>query len=606
MSKTLLPTALAPWSAWLNQMVPDLALELGEILKKINPLLGPLKGQNLGGPKTPEGLGNLMSRGSYERLISTEWLLADEWPEEFLRRAACGEHLFLAPEFQAHQAQQRMVVLFDAGPLQLGAPRLLHLALWILLARRAAAAKAQFLWGVLNEAGSWRTADSANALQNLLRARSFKQPQMAHWQTLVAEQKEALSECWIIGPTPPPAPWFTHQVHIERSVEADALEVHVKSATLTRSATLPLPTSAAALQLLRGDFDGESATPVQAKNTERFSLKRPPLIAFPGKGKKGFVVVPLLDKPGVMCIEIPAAAKQKRKSFQIRWPANSQPLALFFRNDKLSFLTVKEGQLCFFNFGKPIQVDLPSPDEFHAPVASANWLQATFIDPKWVVVLDRSRQLVVWTLSNDASPPAMRKLDEQVLCMAYRPGATLVFATHTEKTLRLHRYIVKDNQNFEKLDTETIYPPRGDVSRAFCVICENGGALAIQHSQENPSKGQVWSIYSFANKYEIKLLDSLNIASHTMPQLKKTIGLIYDKKTENFALLSLDSNSKKIWLHFPGDTTELIYAAPEAIVHCSISAGEKNFIALLTEKRELIVFDIKERAVRMSLSGELM
>ena len=61
------------------------------------------------------------------------------------------EHLFLSPRREVRKADARIVALFDTGPAQLGAPRLVQIALWILLARRAEAAGLEFRWGTLAE-----------------------------------------------------------------------------------------------------------------------------------------------------------------------------------------------------------------------------------------------------------------------------------------------------------------------------------------------------------------------------------------------------------------------------------------------------------------------
>ena len=132
-----LPDALQPWRPWLGWFTPDLAAELGQLVGRLHPLLGRFRNGSLHGDPEPDGLDDLRQRGSYERLLNSEWLLAGDLPDEFLRRAASGEHLFLAPRPRASQVDRFIVALFDAGPWQLGAPRLAQMAMWILLARRA-------------------------------------------------------------------------------------------------------------------------------------------------------------------------------------------------------------------------------------------------------------------------------------------------------------------------------------------------------------------------------------------------------------------------------------------------------------------------------------
>ena len=45
-------------------------------------------------------------------LAAAVLLLAEEVPDEFLRRAAGGEHLFVAPQYRAHQANAPMTRMY--------------------------------------------------------------------------------------------------------------------------------------------------------------------------------------------------------------------------------------------------------------------------------------------------------------------------------------------------------------------------------------------------------------------------------------------------------------------------------------------------------------
>jgi hypothetical protein len=93
-----LPDALAAWGLWLSWMQADLVDELGHMLQRLDSFVGPFQTRRDTGQQEPEGLGDLARRGSYDRLLSTEWLMASDFPDEFLRRAANAEHLF----FGAH------------------------------------------------------------------------------------------------------------------------------------------------------------------------------------------------------------------------------------------------------------------------------------------------------------------------------------------------------------------------------------------------------------------------------------------------------------------------------------------------------------------------
>ena len=162
---TDLPRALQPWREWLGWFDAELAEQVGEMVRRLSDMLGVAPSVGRGGQPEPDGLGDLRSRGPYERLLATEWLLADELPEEFLRRAATSEHLFLAPRLRAARVERSVVAIFDCGPRALGTARLAHIAAWILLARLAGAHGGTLRWGVLQAPGELRPGDAPTQLE---------------------------------------------------------------------------------------------------------------------------------------------------------------------------------------------------------------------------------------------------------------------------------------------------------------------------------------------------------------------------------------------------------------------------------------------------------
>lgn len=311
-----LPAPLQRWHGWLAWFDPMLAESLGELVRRLQDLAGPAKARSGRSPVEPEGLGDLRSRGPYDRLLTTEWLLADELPEEFLRRAASHEHLFLAPTLRATPTDRAVVALFDAGPLQLGAPRLAHLAAWVLLARRAEELGGSLFWGVVQEPGQLHEASGVRELARLMRARTFVAASDAHrsaWREAIAGMQVSLEvaedpaameakgpagtvrdpdasaslrvgaaiaalaahkrrrECpdlreaelwWIGAPTPAlAAPTGQERaLSLRLRLMTPELEVAFAAPGVTRRAVLPLPDERISARLLRADFK----TPVPA------------------------------------------------------------------------------------------------------------------------------------------------------------------------------------------------------------------------------------------------------------------------------------------------------------------------------------------------------
>lgn len=317
-----LPATLAPWRQWLDWFDPEPAAALGELLLRLHPLLGAFRLRALRGQVEPEGIDDLRRRGSYERLLLSEWALADAAPEEFDRRAAGGEHLFLSPKLIARQTDALTVAVFDSGPAQLGAPRLLHIALWILLAQRAQAAKARFLWGVLGIPGELHAAghagDPTQSLRELLDARAWRFRAEANfaeaghsgtgaaramleqqWAQWLDAQQPSPGERWSIGAAAA-GYGLGHRVAIA-AAGAGELAVTVSSPQARREARLALPDPKRASRLLRGQFvlkpqvapATEEIGPVRVvRVAERISLKQPPLLSANGLS----VAVPLWDK----------------------------------------------------------------------------------------------------------------------------------------------------------------------------------------------------------------------------------------------------------------------------------------------------------------------
>ncbi|MFC9329572.1 hypothetical protein [Kitasatospora sp. NPDC057015] len=171
-----LPSALAPWSASLAALTPELATALGPLLRRLDTLVAEHE-PAVRHRGTPNGHGGLARTGRPDQLLPSEWLLADEFPDEFLRRLVDGELLHLAPEFTLPLPTGRTVVLADTGPTQAGAARLVQLAALLVLHRRAAARGTELRVGILGDlSGTWLGGDLEDLLPAWLEARRRSDP----------------------------------------------------------------------------------------------------------------------------------------------------------------------------------------------------------------------------------------------------------------------------------------------------------------------------------------------------------------------------------------------------------------------------------------------
>lgn len=124
----------------------------------------------------PDGYDGISRRGHYERLLLSEWLLADLEPIEFLRRASEGEHNFHSLRKQDPVGGRASLLLFDVGPDQRGAPRLAHLAFAIAFQLRAQRAHAELLWGLLQHPGQLQRDFGREQIRTLLAKRTLQYP----------------------------------------------------------------------------------------------------------------------------------------------------------------------------------------------------------------------------------------------------------------------------------------------------------------------------------------------------------------------------------------------------------------------------------------------
>lgn len=262
-----LPAALAPWAPQLAIFPDEIALCLGHAAARVAGALGPWPrhDQHTG---EPDGYDGLARRGSYDRLLPSEWLLLDELPDEFLRRVVSHEHAFLARGFRQLGGGRHCVVLLDAGPEQLGAPRLAHLALLIALAQRAATSGATLEWAALAPGPLvWHhdvSEASVLALLEQRHTRPLARPELARNLDEAAARTAAVRaerELWLIGGGTclgaAGARAGVNRITVTDELELDApprVRLEVSRRGSDRTLLLDLPAERLATQLLRDPF----------------------------------------------------------------------------------------------------------------------------------------------------------------------------------------------------------------------------------------------------------------------------------------------------------------------------------------------------------------
>lgn len=343
-----LPPALRPWAESLALFPEELAVHLGPFVARLSAAMGTLRprGETEGGE--PQGYDGITRRGSFDRLLVSEWLWALEAPDELVRRAAYGELSFLKPAFRQPQGARRIVVLLDAGPDQLGNPRIAHLALLIVMARRAQAAGASFAWGVLQaspERGTYSEV-TPSVLLTWLAARDVEPPtaeRLAAWHAALS-LGDAPEETWLVGSARlarlPGAQSMSRIEVMEVLVpEERKLTVDVRPASRpVRSIVLDLPPPDDSIRLLRDPFQSRVAKPVSMAG-------RPKASSFHFSAD-GFRLVMFHSDGGVSAMAIPdsvssTAPRPRRMKLQpghlmlaAGWRSNGGLLALMERADR--------------------------------------------------------------------------------------------------------------------------------------------------------------------------------------------------------------------------------------------------------------------------------
>ncbi|MFJ5122546.1 hypothetical protein [Kitasatospora sp. NPDC088548] len=250
---TPLPAALAPWAAGLSALTPELATALGPLLRRLDALAGEREPAT-DDHGTPDGHGGLARSGRPDQLLPSEWLLADEYPDEFLRRLVDGELLHLAPEFRTPAGRGRIVVLADTGPAQAGAGRLVQLAALLVLHRRAAARGTELLVGILGDRpGHWLDGDLAELLPHWLDARRRTDPTPEDVRRACGTL-DAADQAWVLT-SPRLADRLPSRRRVLASEEARWTAAGAGSVTVRLGearAELPLPATDIAVRALRG------------------------------------------------------------------------------------------------------------------------------------------------------------------------------------------------------------------------------------------------------------------------------------------------------------------------------------------------------------------
>lgn len=244
-------------------------------VRRLDGVLGAAGRGNAAAAGEPDGYDGVDSRGPYHRLVSSQWLLADLYPDEFLRRAVTGEHVFFRLAYQSPEVDHAVVALLDMGPDQLGAPRLAQLAALVVLLQRAGSRGARLYWGSLQASRPTLFEGLGRPqIEGLFGGRSPRRATFEdgeRWHAWLTDHHVG-ADCWLLGaprlvrfPATRSLPQLAFDVPM--FAETGHVEVTSRAAGSTvwqRGTHLPLPEQALAVRLLRDPFGEARSTPRSA------------------------------------------------------------------------------------------------------------------------------------------------------------------------------------------------------------------------------------------------------------------------------------------------------------------------------------------------------
>jgi hypothetical protein len=248
-----LPPGLQPWAPSLAFLTVEAALHLGPLVRRLDALVR-RHDAHAAAAGEPDGYGGLSRRGQPDQMLLTEWLLADEVPLEFMRRAAARELLHVARAMRAPRPRGRVAVVADTGAEQVGAPRLVQLAALVVLHRRAKARGSELILGLTGEpADRWREGELADQFERWRAAHHGLLPTREHVEAR-ARRLDDEDELWILAGESLAADCGERKLVLttrETAWRADGT-ASVELAFEGRRTTLVVPPGPVSVQTLRG------------------------------------------------------------------------------------------------------------------------------------------------------------------------------------------------------------------------------------------------------------------------------------------------------------------------------------------------------------------
>ncbi|HSF41213.1 MAG TPA: hypothetical protein VLT87_15555, partial [Thermoanaerobaculia bacterium] len=478
------------------------------------------------------------------------------------------------------------VALFDAGPGQLGSPRIAQLAALIVLARRAEAAGVRFGWGILQEPDEpLLTAVTPASVLRLLQSRTPHEAtdaQIEAWHERLDGWRER-DDAWIVGARRLGGlPMGRSASHLQ---VWDVLDPRVRRVGVTvirgslppREIALDLPEEDACVRLLRDPFGATVAPP--ERSSARIETSANPV--FSDNGTKLFLRT---RTGGVLAIPVPNSprAKAGRPRLYEVGEEDGPVVAAGLWNRSVALLTLEDGAADLHHFrgkkgGVRERIRYPgAPGEESFQGGPGARLQPLLTEGRSPCAVDARGTLFAFFDSGNAK--SILRLGAGVLAASSSRFTGMVIwveASAEGRPARLRQWGSGDARTTLSLKDceagQAFFGQHEGLSRPYHLV-------AVQRDD------RAWSIFSSNNQWDL-----------TPPSGDRVVGVGSIPRTEGPGLLVLDKDRRTLLLT-GRNWTRTLPAASADVEHVTVSPST-GLVAWSTVAGEVVVYSPRQDAI---------
>lgn len=579
------------WQSWLSWFDEDLQPVIADLLWQLSNFLGTVKESKWCDQMLSSGLGDIRNRGDYQHLLTTEWLIGEEEPDEFIRRAVSNEHLFVTPIYEKSKANGVIIALFDCGLLQLGVPRLAHLILMILFDIRAQQHKSQFYWGIIQSRSKLKLFSGIEDLKLLLNSRTITcidDNQLDYWHNYLQKSEFFYDECWLIGNNISQIDFATHKVSISRLINHfSKIAVNIVSNKVAKRFELTLPNQVICAKLLSGQFEsGSNYGVINQQFIEPININFKPKISKNGD----YVLMFNNENNNIHFIGISDALSQRQKCsikfYQLK--LKSKVLAIDIQG-KYIFALYQEDQKIFLWGTKGPRKALSEAIQINANHTLSHFLsisrQSMYgYDVTNILYIDDQKVLysIFCVPKNSEEIKQVEKIAQNVIALFKLSDRHACYIYHNQDQFWIeseHLYHLPYCLKIKSIHDNLQY-----FISAENLWLTGFGRLAIGFEQQ-------WQVFDNENSYvEVKT-----------PLNWQVFGLFHDYHEDKINFLIINHDKKQVaTFDYLNNNIDICLSSSNKIVNYSYNSLAQCF-TIITDIGELILYSFLTRSIRLKL-----